>query len=1004
MADFVFKKEGGLIMMPRSKKVSLIAVLFLTAIIFTACGGSTSQDEQGVDLGLSAGELPINLQQSDSGVFSGKVVVKFKDGTDVRLSQEPASTGPFKSLSNVDVGRVNSLIINSSSIVGRELQIANIRRTSPVSEQDVDSWRNYWANQNVQTQDWNLAYFIDVASEEDAREIVNKLGDDDSVEYAEVLPTFYPASVTTPDVSDEQGYLKSAAEGGLGIEEAWAKLDARFPGKNIRGQGSMVVDHELDWNFNHEILPIRETADYVFGFGTWMNLGTDAGKNIPANIHHGAAVVGIIAGQGNDINKGIKGIVPSTAMKVITVVGSTAVTSYYADTSYNGVSIGDISTIEVQQKGVTTVASGCSVSDGVSGTTVAGCVPLESSLYLYQAIKDASNTGAIVVEGAGNGTVDLNDDNQAAPSDGIAKYSYFTQTANDSGSIVVGASLGADRRKASWSNCGDRVDLFAWGAGVVTAGYGDKFNPDNVDTNTLAGADNPKLYTGQFGGTSAATAQISGVAALLQSYVRALFDEAGFVGKTIYLDGRQLRQILKASGQPAVYGQTPNDPNPNCHIGVQPDASLAIDKTDDFLNAGNIIKIAPLKESVVSGIRYDMDGDGKADIISFSRDNKFYVDLSGNDFGSWDLELSFPVFDSDAMLFPVVGDYNSDGRADLAIYDSVNGKWYIKYTSSLTLSMSKGETADWDRVIDYSGDPNWKAYSRPLIGDFTAITGVDRFLDVSLFTPDGDWLIDYGGFNGVKLVNGQVQYLDKFGSFEKSAKVIADIQAPAWAWLPVIGDDNFSDLKKLLLLAPDGITVAKNAVIAYPKTDGTIALSGFYRDFSAVGGNINDNYLTIGGIISGAESVGFKQQNGVWNYMNYFNNWKASPFIASSQDFGDLTCRPITADYDGDGHDDLAVQCGNVWKIAYSSDVSGQLTEITLDSAMDPLPATVYAGGVKYQDILGMFNYYKTQLPCKDGSNCNSSSTINDVVPPIGPRFAECVKYWSLPPNSCWTK
>jgi hypothetical protein len=107
------------------------------------------------------------------------------------------------------------------------------------------------------------------------------------------------------------------------------------------------------------------------------------------------------------------------------------------------------------------------------------------------------------------------------------------------------------------------------------------------------------------------------------------------------------------------------------------------------------------------------------------------------------------------MIFPVVNDYNSDGRADLALYDSVNGKFYIKYTTDAVITPSPLEgkgggegTIEWDRIIDYSTDPAWKAYSRPLPGDINN----DRWLDISFQTPDGHWLIDYGGFDGVQLV------------------------------------------------------------------------------------------------------------------------------------------------------------------------------------------------------------------------------------------------------------
>ncbi|MBI4619796.1 MAG: hypothetical protein HY739_06515, partial [Desulfobacterales bacterium] len=120
------------------------------------------------------------------------------------------------------------------------------------------------------------------------------------------------------DMSDEQGYLKSASTGGLGVEDAWAKLDTLFPDIKLRGQHTMVVDQEYDWNFDHEILPVKDIGNYLIGVSSaaWAGYDESDGKGFSHNINYGTAVLGIISAQGDDIAKGIKGVVPATEIRV----------------------------------------------------------------------------------------------------------------------------------------------------------------------------------------------------------------------------------------------------------------------------------------------------------------------------------------------------------------------------------------------------------------------------------------------------------------------------------------------------------------------------------------------------------------------------------------------------------------------------------------------------------------------------------------------------------------
>ncbi|MBI2341723.1 MAG: hypothetical protein HYU98_03190, partial [Deltaproteobacteria bacterium] len=292
----------------------------------------------------------------------------------------------------------------------------------------------------------------------------------------------------------------------------------------------------------------------------------------------------------------------------------------------------------------------------------------------------------------------------------------------------------------------------------------------------------------------------------------------------------------------------------------------------------------------------------------------------------------------------------------------------------------------------------------------------DHHLDIALQTPDGHWIIDYGGIelgndiegitinvanNGTAIISfvPPIEYFDKLGSFDKDVKYLTDeqlSQAPGWAWLgDVVRSEFWND--GIVVRIPDGIQNASQILLAdnlgYPDFE-------VYDGFPAIFGD-NSIFLTMAKF-SNYLGIGLKGTNGEWKII--FDNDTAwgkfgDPLIiepSPNESFGDILCRPIPADYDGDGKDDRAVQCGTSWKIVYSS--SNQVREIELDQALDPVPAYVYAGGIKYQDTVDLYNYYKEDL------SGTKDSTIFDAPPPIGPYFAQCVKYWAPNASYCWNK
>src|SRR5262249_5864196 len=151
----------------------------------------------------------------------------------------------------------------------------------------------------------------------------------------------------------------------------------------------------------------------------------------------------------------------------------------------------------------------CSLPSGRYG-------PLEWVPSVQMAIEFATASGVVVVEAAGNGAVDL---------DAAGCARRFDRALRDSGAIIVGAGIpgflspALDRRRASFSSYGSRVDVQGWGYAVMTAGYGSYYR-------RAAEPFNPNYwYTDGFNGTSSASAMVAGAAVALQSIARLYYGE-----------------------------------------------------------------------------------------------------------------------------------------------------------------------------------------------------------------------------------------------------------------------------------------------------------------------------------------------------------------------------------------------------------------------------------------------------------------------------------------------
>jgi serine protease len=235
-----------------------------------------------------------------------------------------------------------------------------------------------------------------------------------------------------------QDYLLAAASPTSitnGIDALYAR---QFPGG--RGAGVKIIDVEQGWNLTHEDLPP------VFFQG-----GPNRGDSLFWN--HGTAVLGVLSSGENGY--GITGIAPQSAIGVSSAVSRPCILGicWWSDDFENAVnraaaqlSFGDIMIIEQHAQGPD---SGLPENPNCNPSQFE-FVAMEYWDSYFDAIKNATARGIIVVEAAGNGGMDL---------DSSIYNGKFNRSVRDSGAILVGGGTSRARAPMCWTNFGSRVDL-----------------------------------------------------------------------------------------------------------------------------------------------------------------------------------------------------------------------------------------------------------------------------------------------------------------------------------------------------------------------------------------------------------------------------------------------------------------------------------------------------------------------------------------------------------------
>lgn len=325
--------------------------------------------------------------------------------------------------------------------------------------------------------------------------------------YVEGGPTPPPLDPGDDPRNASQGY-QDAAPAGIGARGVWSITD---------GSGIGFVDLEQGWTLDHEDLAAA---------GITIISGTSS-----AYRGHGTAVLGEVSGVDNTV--GGMGIAPRATTRVV---------SQWRDG-------GGYNTAEAILSAVSVMAAGdvLLLEAQTSYPGAGGFVPVEVEDAVFDAIEFATAQGIVVVEAAGNGSVDLDAFKSAS---GKHILNRGSADFRDSGAIMVGASSSSvPHTRMYFSNHGSRIDCFAWGENIDTCGDGWTGNLTNS-------------YTPDFGGTSGASPIVTGAALLLQSW-------AVSKGKPRFSPA-EMRTVLSAS-------TNTHSANPaSDRIGVMPDLGMII--------------------------------------------------------------------------------------------------------------------------------------------------------------------------------------------------------------------------------------------------------------------------------------------------------------------------------------------------------------------------------------------------------------------------------------------
>jgi hypothetical protein len=276
--------------------------------------------------------------------------------------------------------------------------------------------------------------------------------------------------------------------------------------------------------------------------------------------------------------------------------------------------------------------------------------------------------------------------------------------------------------------------------------------------------------------------------------------------------------------------------------------------------------------------RRDFDGDQKADIAVFRPDSgNWYFRASSYGYPSVGVGYSNVFQYGLAGDVPIAGDFDGDGKADLAVWRPSDGSWHIRY-SSLDYSLATFGQYQWGLPGDV-----------PISGDFDG----DGKNDLAVWRPsNGTWYIRYS-------------------SLGYSYASYREFQWGLAGDVPIAGDFDGDGKTDLVVWRPsDGSWYIRYSTLGYG-----VSVAGFYQ--WGVSGDI-----PLSGDFDGdgkTDLVIFRPSDGSW-YIRLSSSGYSTDSAAYYQ-WGLPGDQPLALDFDGDGASDLVVYRPDTgeWYILFSS-------------------------------------------------------------------------------------